>query len=62
MAIGTKMILIVSLSHPAPQVVLNRIYEAYADRLKSPFYTAEMPIRSETFDKQCEAIVSARTF
>ena len=56
---GTKLILIASPSHPAPAAVLARLYEAYADYLKSPFQVPEMPIRSDAFDARCAGVVAA---
>lgn len=53
---GTKFVLFTSPSHPSPPKLLSRIYEVYADLLKDPFYTAENPIRNETFDKRCQTI------
>ncbi|GAA5916840.1 hypothetical protein JCM6882_006370 [Rhodosporidiobolus microsporus] len=47
---GIKFVLLTTPSHPSPDAVLKRVYETYADHLKDPFYTVEMPIRSETFD------------
>lgn len=55
---GVKFVLCTSPSHSAPRAVLERIYEAYADLLKDPFYTPENPIRNETFDGRCRGICS----
>jgi hypothetical protein len=54
---GTKFVLLTTPSHPHPDQVLRKVYETYADHLKDPFYTAEMPIRSETFDVKMAAVV-----
>jgi hypothetical protein len=54
---GTKFVLLTTPSHPYPEQVLRKIYETYADHLKDPFYTVEMPIRSETFDTKMAAVV-----
>ncbi|GAA6029420.1 hypothetical protein JCM8097_003669 [Rhodosporidiobolus ruineniae] len=54
---GVKFVLLTTPSHPSPQTVLKRCYETYADELKNPFYTIEMPIRSETFDGKMAAAV-----
>jgi trafficking protein particle complex subunit 4 len=54
---GIKFVLITSPSHPTPDAVLRRIYEAYADHLRDPFYKAEMPIRSDKFDAELAAVV-----
>ncbi|KAI3647856.1 hypothetical protein MP228_008077 [Amoeboaphelidium protococcarum] len=52
---GIKFILTCAVNY-APQnaeLCLKRIYEIYADfAMKNPFYSPEMPIRSETFDTQ----------
>ncbi|EST06067.1 Sybindin-like protein [Kalmanozyma brasiliensis GHG001] len=57
---GTKFVLVTSPAHPNPAGVLHRCYEAYADHvMKNPFYTPEMPVRIETFDKAVEALVKA---
>jgi hypothetical protein len=57
---GTKFVLVTSPAHPNPAGVLQRCYEAYADHvMKNPFYTPEMPVRVETFDKAVEALVKA---
>jgi len=54
---GIKFVLLTTPSHPAPDTVLKRIYETYADQLKDPFYTVEMPIRSEAFDHKMAVAV-----
>ncbi|KAK4705781.1 trafficking protein particle complex subunit 4, partial [Phenoliferia sp. Uapishka_3] len=54
---GTKFVLLTTPSHPSPEQVLRRVYETYADYLKDPFYTVEMPIRSETFDTKLASVV-----
>ncbi|GAA5830266.1 hypothetical protein JCM3766R1_002847 [Sporobolomyces carnicolor] len=54
---GIKFVLLTTPSHPNPGVVLKRVYECYADQLKDPFYTVEMPIRSEQFDQKMAAAV-----
>lgn len=54
---GTKFVLLTTPSHPFPEQVLRKVYETYADHLKDPFYTTEMPIRSEAFDTKMAAVV-----
>lgn len=55
---GTKFLFISSPWHANPQLALQRAYEAYADQvMKNPFYTPEMPIRVEGFDRAVEKIV-----
>ena len=57
---GTKFVLVTSPAHPNPAGVLHRCYEAYADHvIKNPFYTPEMPVRVETFDRAIETLVKA---
>jgi trafficking protein particle complex subunit 4 len=56
---GIKLVLITPPGHsPTPASLLQKAYEAYADQvMKNPFYTAEMPIRIESFDKQIKSIL-----
>ncbi|TNY23655.1 Sybindin-like protein [Rhodotorula diobovata] len=54
---GIKFVLLTTPSHPSPDAVLRRVYETYADQLKDPFYTVEMPIRSEAFDSKMAVAV-----
>ncbi|CCF54331.1 hypothetical protein NDA11_003886 [Ustilago hordei] len=55
---GTKFVLVANPAHPNPTGVLAKCYEAYADQvMKNPFYTPEMPVRIESFDKTIEALV-----
>ena len=50
--------LLTSLSETNTESVLQRVYEAYADAvMKNPFYTPEMPIRSDGFDSRVTALV-----
>lgn len=57
---GTKFVLVTSPAHPNPSGVLHKCYETYADHvMKNPFYTPEMPVRVETFDKAIETLVKA---
>lgn len=52
--------LVTSPAHPNPAGVLQRCYEAYADQvMKNPFYTPEMPVRIESFDRAIETLVKA---
>ncbi len=40
------------------EILLRRIYELYADfALKNPFYSLEMPIRCELFDKNLQVVL-----
>lgn len=56
-SIGTKFVLLTTPSHPFPEPLLKKVYETYADYLKDPFYTVEMPIRSETFDVKMASVI-----
>jgi hypothetical protein len=48
---GTKFLILADPTHPNIDVVLHRSYVIYSDfAMKNPFYTPEMPIRSELFD------------
>ncbi|KAG9318621.1 TRAPP complex subunit Trs23, partial [Chiua virens] len=57
-ATGTKFVLLTSLSETTTESVLQKVYETYADAvMKNPFYTPEMPIRSDGFDIRISALV-----
>ncbi|TFK30203.1 TRAPP complex subunit Trs23 [Coprinopsis marcescibilis] len=57
-ATGTKFVLLTSLNETIAEILLQRIYEAYADAvMKNPFHTPEMPIRSDGFDTRVTAII-----
>ncbi|KAN0061086.1 hypothetical protein ACQY0O_006821 [Thecaphora frezii] len=59
-ATGTKFVLVTSPAHPNPLSVLQKCYEAYADQvMKNPFYTPEMPVRVEGFDRIVEGLLKA---
>ncbi|KAF0363397.1 Sybindin-like protein [Gigaspora margarita] len=48
---GTKFLIIADPTHANIDLVLRRTYDVYSDYvMKNPFYTPEMPIRSELFD------------
>jgi hypothetical protein len=58
--IGTKFVLLTSLSDNTAELVLQKVYEAYADAvMKNPFQTPEMPIRSEGFDARITALIGS---
>mmetsp|Transcript_6120 Transcript_6120/g.7505 ORF Transcript_6120/g.7505 Transcript_6120/m.7505 type:complete len:141 (+) Transcript_6120:67-489(+) len=47
---GVKFVLTAEANTPEMDVVLQKVYEAYADYvLKNPFYELDMPIRVELF-------------
>ena len=49
---GVKFLLFTSPEQPNTDVVVRRCYEVYADFvMKNPFYSIEMPIRVEKFDR-----------
>ncbi|KIM48813.1 hypothetical protein M413DRAFT_59990 [Hebeloma cylindrosporum] len=55
---GTKFVLLTSLSDTTAEVVLQRVYDIYADAvMKNPFHTPEMPIRSEGFDTRIGTLI-----
>lgn len=57
---GIKFVLLTSLSETTAESVLQKVYEAYADAvMKNPFYTPEMPIRSDGFDARITSLVGS---
>ncbi|KAH8107943.1 Sybindin-like protein [Cristinia sonorae] len=57
-ATGTKFVLLTSLAETTADVVLQKVYEVYADAvMKNPFHTPEMPIRSDGFDRRITALL-----
>ncbi|KAG0147096.1 hypothetical protein CROQUDRAFT_722521 [Cronartium quercuum f. sp. fusiforme G11] len=56
---GIKLLIFTSPSHPSPNKLLKKVYEAYGNLLKDPFYTAENPIRNESFDARCLEICTS---
>jgi trafficking protein particle complex subunit 4 len=51
-ATGVKFLLFTDPPQPNVDVMLRKIYELYSDYvMKNPFYTIEMPIRCEKFDR-----------
>ncbi|TCD71216.1 hypothetical protein EIP91_011694 [Steccherinum ochraceum] len=57
-ATGTKFVLLTSLAETTADVVLQKVYEVYADAvMKNPFHTPEMPIRSDGFDRKITALL-----
>ncbi|CAD6574166.1 MAG: hypothetical protein CYPHOPRED_005307 [Cyphobasidiales sp. Tagirdzhanova-0007] len=49
---GVKFVLVTVPGYQAADSALRSVYEVYAEQLRDPFYAAEMPISSETFDKK----------
>ncbi|PWN22701.1 transport protein particle complex subunit [Microstroma glucosiphilum] len=57
-ATGVKFVLLHPATHPNPQGALQKCYEVYADQvMKNPFYTIEMPIRVQGFDREVAAVL-----
>ncbi|KZP21153.1 transport protein particle complex subunit [Athelia psychrophila] len=57
-ATGTKFVLLTSLAETSAEIVLQKVYEVYADAvMKNPFHTPEMPIRSEGFDVRIGTLI-----
>lgn len=55
---GTKFILLTSLSDTTADIMLQKVYEVYADAvMKNPFHTPEMPIRSDGFDTKITSLL-----
>ncbi|OQO06249.1 hypothetical protein B0A48_08837 [Cryoendolithus antarcticus] len=49
---GVKFLLVTSPEQPNADVVVRRCYEIYGDYVvKNPFYSLEMPVRVEKFEK-----------
>ncbi|KJZ72630.1 hypothetical protein HIM_07989 [Hirsutella minnesotensis 3608] len=50
---GTKFLLFTDTTQANVDVTLRRIYDLYADYvMKNPFYSLEMPIRCDIFDRK----------
>lgn len=55
---GLKFLVLADPIHTNLEAFLKRLYQLYSDyALKNPFYTPEMPIRCELFDKQLARLV-----
>lgn len=58
---GTKFLLFTEPHQPNIDSMVKKIYELYADYvMKNPFYTVEMPIRCEKFDRGLDGFVKVR--
>lgn len=58
---GTKFLLFTEPQQPNVDTMMKKIYELYADFvMKNPFYTVEMPIRCEKFDRGLDGFVKVR--
>ncbi|KAF2869371.1 Sybindin-like protein [Massariosphaeria phaeospora] len=59
---GTKFLLFTEPQQPNIDSMIRKIYELYADFvMKNPFYTVEMPIRCEKFDRALDGFVKVRS-
>ncbi|KAF2792232.1 Sybindin-like protein [Melanomma pulvis-pyrius CBS 109.77] len=59
---GTKFLLFTEPQQPNIDTMMRKIYELYADFvMKNPFYTVEMPIRCEKFDRGLDGFVKVRS-
>ncbi|CAG8563148.1 3815_t:CDS:10, partial [Acaulospora morrowiae] len=55
---GTKFLMLSDLTQPSIDSTLRRAYDIYSDYvMKNPFYTPEMPIRSELFDLNLQKLI-----
>ncbi|KAF1944167.1 trafficking protein particle complex subunit 4 [Clathrospora elynae] len=58
---GVKFLLFTEPQQPNVDTMIKKIYELYADYvMKNPFYTVEMPIRCEKFDRGLDGFVKVR--
>jgi hypothetical protein len=58
---GVKFLLFTEPQQPSVDTMMKKIYELYADYvMKNPFYTVEMPIRCEKFDRGLDGFVKVR--
>ncbi|KAF2013117.1 Sybindin-like protein [Aaosphaeria arxii CBS 175.79] len=59
---GTKFLLFTEPQQPNIDSIMRKIYDLYADFvMKNPFYTVEMPIRCEKFDRGLDGFVKVRS-
>jgi trafficking protein particle complex subunit 4 len=60
-ASGVKFLLFTEPQQPNVDQIMKRVYELYADYvMKNPFYSLEMPVRCEAFERHLMAYVRAR--
>lgn len=58
---GTKFLLFTEPAQINTDIILRKCYELYADFvMKNPFYSLEMPIRCEKFERAVQGWVGAR--
>lgn len=55
---GLKFLVLADSTHTNLETFLRRLYQLYSDyALKNPFYTPEMPIRCDLFNRQLGRLV-----
>ena len=58
---GTKFLLFTEPAQSNTDIILRKCYELYADYvMKNPFYSLEMPIRCEKFERAVQGWIGAR--
>lgn len=58
---GTKFLLFTEPAQANTDIILRKCYELYADYvMKNPFYSLEMPIRCEKFERAVQGWIGAR--
>lgn len=58
---GTKFLLFTEPAQQNADAILQRCYELYADFvMKNPFYSLEMPIRCEKFERAVQGWIAVR--
>jgi hypothetical protein len=59
---GIKFLLFTETTQPNIDTTMRKIYELYSDYvMKNPFYTVEMPIRCEKFDRGLDSFVKVNS-
>jgi hypothetical protein len=60
-ATGTKFLLMTEPAQANVEQIVKKCYELYADFvMKNPFYTMEMPVRCQKFDRNLDQFVRPR--
>lgn len=55
---GTKFLLFTDTTQTNLDVIMRRIYDLYSDYvMKNPFYSLEMPIRCDIFDRKLHSYI-----
>lgn len=56
---GIKFLLVCDKAQFAPEAVMNRVYQIFADYvMKNPFYQLDMPIRCDQFDRHLNSYLT----